>query len=120
MLDLTLRMPLSQGSSTPTLVTAKDLPIEVQCLLKSYDLASLQWESARVRHTIIVQILTRGNEDAERWLWATLTREEVRHLLRQFGGAGADNEGRVMLREKTGLTEEELPPRPFGSLPWRG
>jgi hypothetical protein len=73
-----------------------------------------------VRHTIVVQILTRGNDDAERWLWANLTLEEVRDLLQQFGGAGADNEGRVVLRQKTGLTEKELPPRPFGNLPWRG
>jgi hypothetical protein len=97
-----------------------DLPFEVQCLLKSYDLAALEWASPRVRHTVVVQILTRGNDDAERWLWATLSRDEVCDLLRQFGGAGADNEGRVVLRQKTGLTEEELPPRPFPGVPWRG
>lgn len=109
-----------KAPTSPALVTAMDLPLEVQCLLKSYDLAALQWECAMTRHTIVVQVLTRGNEDAEHWLWATLSRDEVRDLLRQFGGAGADNEGRVVLRQKTGLTEEELPPRPFPGVPWRG
>lgn len=101
-------------------VTAKDLPIEVRRLLKSYDLAELRWDEPMVRHTVIVEVLTRGDENAERWLWATLTRDEVRALLRDFGGAGTDNEGRVVLRQKAGLSEEELPPRPFGFVPWRG
>jgi hypothetical protein len=101
-------------------MSAEDMPIEVQRLLKSYDLSQLLWAVPQDRHAIVVAILTRGDEAAERWLWEQCSRESVRALLRKYHGAGCDNEGRAILREKLGLTEDELPPRPFASVPWRG
>jgi hypothetical protein len=108
-----------QGSSV-ALVTGEDLPSGVQALLKSYELADLRWEKRNVRHTVVVEVLTRGHPDDEQWLWKTLGVDEVRALLREFGGAGADNEGRVVLRQKAGLSESEVPPRPSGFVPWHG
>jgi len=101
-------------------MTAVDMPIEVRRLLKSYDLSELRWLVRQDRHAIVVAILTRGDEAAERWLWRHCSREAVREVLREFHGAGCDNEGRAVLREKLGMTEHELPPRPFSSVPWRG
>mgnify|MGYP005607771973 CR=1 FL=1 len=106
--------------SESALLSAADMPIEVARLLKSYDLHELHWGVPRDRHAIVVAILTRGDATAERWLWQHSSREAVRALLREFQGAGCDNEGRAVLREKLEMTEEELPPRPFASVPWRG
>ena len=101
-------------------VTAEDMPIEVQRLLKSYALNELRWSVPEDRHAIAVEILTRGNAAAERWLWRLISGDDVRSLLRSFGGAGCDDAGRAVLREKMGLTERDVPRRPFRAIPWRG
>lgn len=104
-----------------TPVTAEDMPIEVRRLLKSYDLGDLHWAEPRDRYAIVIQVLTRGSDEAERWLWSMCTRDEIRELFRQFGGAGCgDNEARAVLRMKLALTVDELPDRPFAPVPWRG
>jgi hypothetical protein len=65
------------------------------------------------RHAIVVEILTRGDAAAESWLWAQNSREEVRSLIRRFGGAGYDDEARAVLRRKMGLSERDVRARPF-------
>lgn len=111
---------MSDGRADPP-VTALDMPIEVRRLLKSYELEELHWADPRARYTIAIEILTRGDDEAEQWLWTLCTREEIRDLFRQFAGAGCgDNDARAHLREKLGLTIEELPDRPFRPFPWRG
>ena len=105
-------------SQAPT--SAADMPIEVRRLLKSYALKDLRWSEPMDRHAIVTAILTRGNADAERWLWTHCSVEEVRSLLRAFGGAGWGEEDRQILREKMGLTEHDIPRRPFAAMPWRG
>lgn len=101
-------------------VTAADMPVEVRRLLKSYALDALEWAVPEHRHAIVVEILTRGDAAAEHWLWSHCTRESVGSLLRTFAGAGCDDEARGVLRRKLGLSESELPRRPFTAIPWRG
>lgn len=96
------------------------MPIEVRRLLKSYSLDALDWTVAEDRHVIVVQILTRGDEAAEQWLWSQVTRDEVRALVRTFAGTGCDDEGRELLRRKLELSESDVPRRPFAPVPWRG
>ncbi len=101
-------------------ITAEDMPIEVRGLLKSYNYKDIVWADPMCRHTVVVLILTRRYEAAERWLWSQCSREEVCDLLRRFQAAGADNEERAFLRAKLNLTEEDIPPRPTGFVRWRG
>lgn len=101
-------------------VTGHDLPPSVRALLKPYNLDDVRWTVPEHQHLIVVEILTRGAPSAERWLWTQSRREAVRDLLRRFGGSGADNQGRAILRQKMDLTEHDVPPRPCGFVPWRG
>ena len=102
-------------------VTALDMPIEVRRLLKSYAFEELHWAEPRDRYIIVIEILTRGDDEAERWLWNLCTHEEIRSLFREFAGAGCgDNHARAHLRDKLGLSIEEIPDRPFPPFPWRG
>jgi hypothetical protein len=89
------------------------LPIEVRRLLDSPPSPELRWQVPEERHAIVVEILTRGDAAAESWLWAQNSREEVRSLIRRFGGAGYDDEARAVLRRKMGLSERDVPARPF-------
>jgi hypothetical protein len=91
---------------------ATELPAEVAELIHDGE-GPLRWRVPEERHGIVVEILTHGSEAAESWLWSQNSREEVRALLRRFGGAGYDDEAREILRRKMGLTELDIPPRPF-------
>jgi hypothetical protein len=117
-------LPMAPSDAQPPAadvpVTAEDMPIEVQGLLKSYALKEIVWAKPMSRHTVVLLILTRGGEAAERWLWSQCSREEMCDLLRRFQAAGADNEERAFLRAKLNLTEEDIPPRPTGFIRWRG
>jgi hypothetical protein len=92
---------------------AVDLPIAVRRLLDSSPAREPRWALPEERHTIVVEILTRGDDAAERWLWSQTSKDDVRSLLRQYGGAGFDDEARDMLRRKMGLSERDVPRRPF-------
>jgi hypothetical protein len=98
-----------------TALPVQELPIEIQRLLDSAA-RPLQWSVPRERHDIVVEILTRGDTAAENWLWVQSSKEDVRALLRRFGGAGCDDETRDLLRRKMGLSEFDIPPRPFRPL----
>lgn len=93
--------------------TAADAPDDVVKLLKSYEPSELQWSNADHRHLIVVAILTRGNEAAKTWLWKVLPVDEVRELVRQYGGAGCAEPDRVLLRQQLGLTTVDIPARAF-------
>jgi hypothetical protein len=99
--------------------TAEHFPIEVRRLLKSYALDALRWADPEHRNVIVLEILTRGEDIAQRWLWSRCTLDEARALVVAHGAGGQDNEARALLRGKLGLTERELPPRPFDDVPWR-
>lgn len=90
-----------------------DLPGAVRRLLDSTVAREPRWAVPEERHTIVVEILTRGDDAAERWLWSQTSREDARSLLRRYGGAGFDDEARDILRRKMGLTERDVPRRPF-------
>jgi hypothetical protein len=122
MLEYHLTMSSSGGqpSASPP-VTAADMPIEVRRLLKSYEFEELRWAEPRARYIIAIEILTRGDDEAEQWLWSLCTRNEIRELFRQFEGAGCgDNDARALLRSKLELTVDAIPDRPFPPFPWRG
>jgi hypothetical protein len=106
---------VSRAGDLQTALPVQELPVEIQRLLDSVA-RTLQWSVPRERHDIVVEILTRGDTAAENWLWAQSSKEEVRALLRRFGGAGCDDETRDLLRRRMGLTEFAIPPRPFRPL----
>lgn len=98
--------------------TAADAPESVRQLLKSYDLESVRWDEPNDRHTMVVAILTRGEETAKQWLWSVLSRQEVRALVREYGGAGCSEPERALLRKQLRLTTTDLPQRPYLGLGW--
>jgi hypothetical protein len=93
-----------------------DLPIAVRRLLDSASSPEPRWAVPEERHAIVVEILTRGNDAAERWLWSQTSKEDARTLLRRYGGAGFDDEARDVLRRKMGLSERDVPRRPFRAM----
>jgi hypothetical protein len=95
-----------------------DLPVSVLQLIKSYDVAALQWDRAEDRYAIVREILDRGSPDAWRWLHTQLTREDTRRLLCEFRGAGFDEPARARLRAEYNLTTEDIPVRAF--IAWSG
>jgi hypothetical protein len=96
-----------------------DLPVAVRRLLDPAASPEPRWAVPEERHTIVVEILTRGNDAAESWLWSQTSKEDARALLRRYGGAGFDDEARDVLRRKMGLSERDVPRRPFRALPQR-
>jgi hypothetical protein len=94
-------------------VTAADAPMSVRRLLKSYEPSALRWKVAGHRYAIVVAILTRGEDQARRWLWTVLSRSGARDLVRKYRGAGCAEPDRSLLREQLGLTTADLPSRPF-------
>jgi hypothetical protein len=93
------------------IVTAADAPEVVQQLLKTYDLAALQWAVADHRYAVVREILLRGAPEARAWLARMLRREEVRALLREYRGAGCTEPERKRLRQQFRLTTDALPER---------
>ncbi len=93
--------------------TAADAPQAVRKLLKSYDPGRLRWSVQGHRHEIVVAILTRGGDEAKQWLWHVLSREYARELVRAHHGAGCAEPARAVLRRELGLTEADIPRRPY-------
>ena len=63
-------------------------------------LVALRWADPDHRHLIVVAILTRGNAEAQEWLWSVLSREEVRELVREYRGACCAEPERAQLRKE--------------------
>jgi hypothetical protein len=101
-------------------VTANSFPLAIRQLLKTYDPSQLHWNVPSDRWAIVSAILTRGGTDARSWLSGMLTVPALHDLVRQFKGAGLDEQERAQLRAEFGLTEADIPKRPFEELNWRG
>ena len=101
-------------------VTASSFPLAVRQLLKTYDPGQLHWDVPSDRWAIVSAILTRGGADARSWLSSMLTVPALHHLVRQFKGAGLGEQERAQLRAELGLTEADIPKRPFVRLDWGG
>jgi hypothetical protein len=100
--------------STPVSpVTAANAPEAVRKLLKSYDPEKLRWSIPGHRYEIVIAVLTRGDDQAKRWLWSVLSRDEVRKLVRQFRGAGCAEPARRLLRRQLNLSKIDVPTRPY-------
>jgi hypothetical protein len=96
--------------------TAAEAPEVVVRLLKSYDPSRLRWRVRDHRHIIVCAILTRGTDEAKRWLWSVQTRDEVRELVRAYRGAGCAEPDRARLRQELDLTTKDIPERPYLGL----
>ena len=104
----------------PVSVTANSFPVAVRQLLKTYDPGQLHWDVPSERWAIVSAILTRGGAEARSWLNGMLTLPALHELVRQFKGAGLDERERAKLRAELGLTEADIPKRPFARLDWGG
>lgn len=96
--------------------TAADAPQAVRRLLKSYDPASLKWSDLDHRYAVVREVLLRGDDEANAWLGRVLGRNQVRALVRRYRGAGMNEPDRERLRNKLGLTIDDLPSRPYLGL----
>jgi hypothetical protein len=96
--------------------TAADAPEAVCRLLKSYEPEALRWAVADDRYAIVIAILTQGEAEAFAWLWSVMSFENVRALVRQYGGAGCAEPDRVKLRDLLNLTATDIPHRPYIGL----
>jgi hypothetical protein len=103
-----------------TIETASAFPLSVRQLLKTYDPGQLRWDVPTDRWAIVSAILTRGAPEARSWLDGRLTLDQLRELVRQFKGAGLAEQERAQLRTELGLTEADIPKRPFVTLDWDG
>jgi hypothetical protein len=113
---LARRAARARWAAKPAPVTASDAPIEVRRLLKSYDPSALRWSKPNVRYLIVTEILVRGDGAAKRWLRGVLRREQVRHLVRRFRGAGCNEPQRAKLRRELRLSVRDVPRRPYLGL----
>ncbi|HVZ88928.1 MAG TPA: hypothetical protein VHG72_18310 [Polyangia bacterium] len=93
--------------------TSADAPVAVRLLLKPYDPKALRWAIRDDRHTIVREILVRGDALAKRWLRRKLSRSEVRQLIAEYRGAGSNEPDRQILRARLGLSVIDLPVRPY-------
>jgi hypothetical protein len=94
--------------------------LAVRQLLKTYDPGQLRWDVPSDRWAIVSAILTRGGPEARSWLNGMLTVPALHDLVRQFKGAGLGEQERAKLRAELGLTEADIPKRPFVGLDWGG
>jgi hypothetical protein len=100
-------------------LTAADMPVAVRMLLKTYDPKALSWANRDDRHTIVREILVRGDAVAKRWLRRKLSRSDVRELIAEYRGAGSNEPDRQILRERLALTTEEIPTHAYLGFQWR-
>jgi hypothetical protein len=93
-------------------------PQSVAQLLKTYEPSQLRWENPADRWAIVSAVLVRGGVDAREWLGRRLSRAELQQLARQFRGAGLNEPDRAKVRADLGLSEEDIPKRPFLGFRW--
>jgi hypothetical protein len=108
----------ARWSAARAVKSGADAPQSVRRLLKSYEPSALDWSEPDHRYVIVREILLRGDEDAARWLKKVLSRSQVRALVRGHQGAGANEPDRERLRQKLGLSVEEIPRRPYLGFAW--
>lgn len=115
---LARRAARARWSAARSVKSGADAPQSVRRLLKSYEPSDLDWSEPDHRYVIVREILLRGDEDAARWLRMVLNRNQVRALVRRYGGAGANEPDRERLRRELGLSVEEIPRRPYLGFQW--
>ncbi len=118
--EIALKAAAARWGAPVTIETASAFPLAVRQLLKTYNPAQLRWEVPTDRWAIVSAILTRRAPDARSWLDGRLTLDQLRELVRQFKGAGLNELERAKLRAELGLTEADIPKRPFVGLDWGG
>jgi hypothetical protein len=64
----------------------------------------------------VVAVLTRGNDEAKKWLWSVVSLREVCALVRKFRGAGCAEPERSLLRQELRLSVADIPARPYLGL----
>lgn len=96
------------------------LPLPVAQLLKTYDVAKLDWMQQDHRYAIVREIVRRGSRPARMWLKGMLSETGVRELLRQYAGAGFNEPERKLLRKRYLLTTQDVPERAFLGFEWAG
>jgi len=89
------------------------LPLPVAQLLKTYDVAKLDWMKQDDRYAIVREIVRRGSRPARTWLKGMLSESGVRELLRQYAGAGFNEPERKLLRKRYLLTKQDVPEHAF-------
>jgi hypothetical protein len=77
------------------------------------------WAQPDHRYVIVREIVLRGDEEALRWLRSVLGRNQVRALVRRYGGAGVSEPDRAKLRKELDLTTADIPSRPYLGFKWR-
>lgn len=118
--EIALRAAAARWGTPVIVETASGFPVAVRQLLKTYDPGQLRWDVPTDRWAIVSAILTRGAPDARSWLDGRLTLDQLRELVRQFKGAGLDERERARLRAELGLSQADIPKRPFVRLDWDG
>jgi hypothetical protein len=115
---LARRAAQTRWDATRTVRSGADAPQSVRRLLKSYEPAALKWSEPDHRYVIVREILLRGDDDAGGWLRTVLGRNQVRALIRRYGGAGISEPDRARLRKELELTTEDIPSRPYLGFKW--
>jgi hypothetical protein len=118
--EIALKAAAARWGTPVSVDTSSSFPLPVRQLLKTYDPGQLHWDVPAERWAIVSAILTRGGPDARSWLNGTLTLPALHELVRQFKGAGLGEQERAKLRAELGLTEADIPKRPFVGLDWGG
>jgi hypothetical protein len=117
--DLARRAAATRWTRRTKIETARDAPVAVRRLLKSYDPAALRWANLDDRHAIVRQVLLRGDQVAKAWLRGVLRRDEVRELVKAYHGVGCNEIERAKLRAELRLSRVHIPVRPYVGLRWR-
>jgi hypothetical protein len=116
---LARRAARARWTTARAVASGADAPLAVRRLLKTYDPAALKWSEPDHRYVIVREIVLRGDEQALRWLRSVLGRNQVRALVRRYGGAGVSEPDRAKLRKELDLTTADIPSRPYLGFQWR-
>lgn len=106
------------AKTKPKAAAKTPLPLAVAQLLKTYDVAKLNWMNDDDRYAIVREIVRRGSRPARTWLNGMLSESGVRELLRQYAGAGFNEPERKLLRKRYLLTKQDVPERAFLGFEW--
>jgi hypothetical protein len=118
--EIALKAAAARWGTPVSLGDASSFPVAVRQLMKTYDPGQLRWDVPSDRWAIVSAVLIRGGADARSWLDGRLTSDQLRELVRQFKGAGLNEPQRAKLRAELGLTEADIPKRPFLGFTWGG
>ncbi len=93
-------------------------PEYVTELLKSYDVAALDWMRRDDRYAIVREVLRKGSTSAKRWLAGRLSEKAIRELIQEYRGAGLNEPERKSFRRRFGLTKQDIPEKAYLGFEW--